>query len=392
MRSMLCCTELGLGHVSRLILLGKKLEKKGNELFFYSGGRAYELLKKEFKNVFHCMPVSWYENAHGIIASASLLNILLPLPYFNYEKGKIEVKAPSAIETVYRYYNLREKVRKIKPNLIISDGDMHALRLAHRWGIPSVYITNIIRPCINFLPLLIPGERFAERYVKKCSKIVIPDNPMPYTICEYNLGNLEDIGIRDKVEFVGSFVDVTPTEGSEKHIFAPISGPFGTRVKLRQIIIPVLSKFNEKSIVSLGETGKRTSTKIGNCTIYTWLTPQERHEYMANSKLVIFSGGHNTCFEVIKYVKPSICIPTQPEQMGNAKKMQDLNCSIVVENKGQLKKAIQEIENRKEFYKSSVRKVNKYSNKFMGLEKTVKIIEDIARRSRICGAYSNMFL
>ncbi len=238
MRLFLSCTELGLGHVNRIIPLSKKLQRRDHELFFFSGGTAHQLLKKEFENVNHCTPVAWYENAHGVIASASVLNILIPLPYFNYQKNTLEIKSPSAAETVHRYYDLRKHIRRIKPDLIIADGDIHALRLAYRWKIPSVYITNIIRPSYSFSQLLIPGERFTERYVKRCDRIIVPDNPNPYTICEYNLGNIDEMKIRHKVEFVGSFFGMTPrSSGSEKHIFAPISGPLGTKAKLAKTII-----------------------------------------------------------------------------------------------------------------------------------------------------------
>ena len=84
MRLLLSCTELGLGHVARLIPLGKKLAERGHELHFFSGGTAYELLLNEFANVYPCRPVAWYENAHGVSASASFLNILIPLPRYNY--------------------------------------------------------------------------------------------------------------------------------------------------------------------------------------------------------------------------------------------------------------------------------------------------------------------
>lgn len=379
MRLLFSCAELGLGHVSRVKPLGKRLEKKGSELFFFSGGVAYELLKKEFKNVFPCTPVSWYENAHGIIASASLLNILIPLPYFHYEKNRFEIKSPSGMETIHRYYDLRRHIRRIKPDLIVSDGDMLALRLAERWRIPSVYVTNVIRPRHGFSSLLIPGERFTERYVNKCSKIVVPDNPAPYTICEHNLGDLDGMGIKDKVEFVGSFVDMAPVEGSEEHIFAPISGPLGTRAKLAKTIVPLLKKLDVKSIISLGVLGKKGITKVENCEIHAWLSPQERHECIKNSKLIIFSGGHGTCFETIKYSKPSICVPTQPEQMGNARKMQDLNCSIIAENSEQLGRAVQKIEAEKELYKSNVKTLRQYSSRFEGLEKAVAVIEDTAK-------------
>jgi len=379
MRLLFSCVELGLGHVSRVIALGKRLEKRGNELFFFSGGTAYQLLKKEFKNVLPCTPVAWYESAHGIDVSISLLNILVPLPHYQYEKNRFEIKSSNAMETIHRYYDLRKHIYEIKPDLIVSDSDMHALRLAHRWKIPSVYITNIIRPNYNFSPFLIPGERFTERYVKNSSRIVVPDNPPPYTICEHNLGDLNQIGIRDKVKFVGAFLDMTPTEGSEDYVFAPISGPLGTRAKLKQTIIPVLKKLETKSVISLGVPGEKIHAKVGNCEIHSWLSPQERHEYMKNSKMVVFSGGHITYLETVKYVKPSICIPTQSEQVGNARKMQDLNCSIVVKNGKQLWLAIEKIEEKKQFYKSNVKALNLYANKFKGLENAVMVIEDLVK-------------
>jgi uncharacterized protein (TIGR00661 family) len=253
---------------------------------------------------------------------------------------------------------------------------MHALRLAYRWRIPSVYITNVIRPSYRFSPLLIPGERFTERYVKRCGKIIVPDNP-EHTICEYSLGDLDRIGIKDKVEFVGSFVNMTSERGLEKHVFASISGPLGTRAKLARIIIPVLSRLKTKSVVSLGEPGNKATKKHGNCEVHSWLNREQREEHMKNAEIIIFSGGHGTCFEVIKHGKPSVCIPTQPEQMGNARKLQELNCSISVENEAQLRSAILEIEEKREFYRVNVKKINEYSRKFRGIEKTVDVIESI---------------
>ena len=376
MRLMLCCSELGLGHVSRIIPLGKKLREKGHKLFFFSGDKAYELLRKEFKNVYPCTPVSWYENASGIVTSASLINILIPLPVFNHEKNRFEKKSSIAMETVHRYYDLRKHIRRIKPHLIIADGDVHALRMASRWKFPSVYITNLIRPSYGFSAFLNPGERYVERYVKTCTKIIIPDNPPPYSISEYNLGDLQSIGIDGKTEFVGSFLDTTYTQGLEEHVFAPISGPYGTRVKLTQMILPVLEKLEIKSIISLGTPDKKIRVKKKNCRIRAWLSTQEREEVMKNSKLIIFSGGHRTCFETIKYAKPSICIPTQPEQLGNAAKLQILNCSIFVKNPRELKSAVRKIEEKYWLFAKSTKRLNTFSNKFKGLDRAVEIIEN----------------
>jgi UDP-N-acetylglucosamine--N-acetylmuramyl-(pentapeptide) pyrophosphoryl-undecaprenol N-acetylglucosamine transferase len=376
MRLMLCCSELGLGHVSRIIPLGKKLQEKGHELFCFSGGKAYQLLQKEFKNVYPCTPVAWYENASGIVASASLINILFPLPVFNHEKNMFTIKSSTAMETVHRYYDLRKHIRKIKPDLVVADGDLHALRMASRWKFPAVYIANMIRPSYGFSAVLNPGERFVERYVKTCRKIIIPDNPPPYTISEYNLGDLDSIGITEKTEFVGSFLDTTYTQGSEQHVFAPISGPYGTRAKLTQMILPVLEELETKSIITLGTPNKKINTTNGNCEIHAWLSKKERENAMKNAKLIIFSGGHMSCFETVKYAKPSICIPTQPEQKGNAAKLQKLNCSISVSNKQELKAAVQKIEKENIRFKQSVKTLNAFSNKFKGLDRAVEIIEN----------------
>jgi UDP-N-acetylglucosamine--N-acetylmuramyl-(pentapeptide) pyrophosphoryl-undecaprenol N-acetylglucosamine transferase len=377
MRLLLCCSELGLGHVSRIIPLGKRLEKNGHEMFFFSGGKAYEMLQKEFRHVYKCTPVSWYENAHGIITSASLLNLLIPLPLFNAEHSRFELKKSNAMETIHRYYDLREKLHDIAPDILIADGDINALRLAQRWKIPSVYIANIIRPSYGFSAFLSPGERVVERYVKQCSKIIIPDNPPPFTVSEYSIGNLDDVGLKGNVEYVGTFFDTTTVKGSQEHIFAPISGPIGTRAKLIKTIIPVLEKFKTKCIISLGTPGKRVSTKIGNCELHTWLSPQERQEAMSNAKFMIFSGGHATCFETIKYAKPSICIPTQPEQLGNAAKLEELNCSITVKNRKQLAKAVQKMEDEIETYNKNMQTLNAFSNKFKGLDRAVSIVETL---------------
>jgi UDP-N-acetylglucosamine--N-acetylmuramyl-(pentapeptide) pyrophosphoryl-undecaprenol N-acetylglucosamine transferase len=379
MRLFLSCAELGLGHVTRIIPLGKRLAGRGHELFFFAGGTACKLLEKEFTNVQRCRPVAWYETSRGVSTPASLLNILVPLPYLNQENNRLNIKSPSGLETVHRYYDLRRLIRKIKPDLMIADGDMLALRLAQRWKIPTIYITNIIRPSCGFSSLLTPGERFTERYVRKCTRIIVPDNPPPYTICEYNLGDLHRMNIIDKVDFVGSFIDTNPIKGSEKHIYAPISGPLGTRATLISKIIPVFTQLNVRTIISMGQPGKKATQEVGNCTTHTWVSADERIELMRNAQLIVFSAGHGTCFETIKYAKPSICIPTQPEQIGNAKKLEKLHCSITARKSEELRLAIQKIQGDMSHYKAPVENLNQISGKFNGVDHAVTIIENITR-------------
>jgi uncharacterized protein (TIGR00661 family) len=377
MRLLFTCSELGLGHVSRIIPLGKRLEQIGYEVFFISGGKAYELLKKEFKHVYNCTPIAWYENASGIVLLASLLNILFPLPVFNADNRQFEIKNSNTMEIIHRSYDLLEIMRKIAPDILISDGDIPALRIAAKQKIPSIYIANLLRPNYGFTYLLDIGKNITEPYVKQCTKIIIPDNPPPYTISDYNIGNLHDSPFENKIEYVGSFMDTTYTHGSDEHIFAPISGPIGTRSKLLRTLLPTLQKTSTKAIISLGIPGKKTSVKIDNCEIHSWLSPSERQEAMKNAKYVLFSGGHITCFETIKYAKPSICIPTQPEQSGNAAKLQDIGCSIKAKNQKELAKAMQKMEQNILSYKNNMLKLNQSSSKYNGLDRSVEIVKTI---------------
>ncbi|MDR2203340.1 MAG: hypothetical protein LBE76_03390 [Nitrososphaerota archaeon] len=377
MRLLFTCSELGLGHVSRIIPLGKRLKQAGHEVFFLSGGKPYDLLKKEFEFVYNCMPISWYENTSGIIIPASIVNMVAPLPVFNSETQKFEVKYSNAMEIIHRSYDLRAKMRDINPDVLIADGDIAALRMAAKSAIPSVYITNFLCPKYGLIQLLNFGKLLADRYVKQTAKIVIPDNPPPYTISDYNIGNLHGSSFETKIEYVGAFMDTTPIQGINEHIFAPVSGPIGTRSKILKTLLPVLQKSSTKTIISLGIPGKKTFVRINNCEIHSWLSTAERQAAMKNAKYVIFSGGHITCFETIKYAKPSICIPTQLEQDGNATKLCDLHCSFKVKNQKELIKAMHEMDQNFQNYKKNILGLNHFSSKFNGLDRTVEIIENI---------------
>ncbi|NLE03979.1 MAG: hypothetical protein GX638_04125 [Crenarchaeota archaeon] len=377
MKILYTCSELGLGHANRTIALGKRLEQNGHEVYFFSGGKGYQLLKKEFRNV-HCItPVAWYENSKGISTSASLINIFVPLRYFDYDKNDFKTKTSITSEIIQRYYDIRDCLRQIHPDLLIADGDIPALRLAQKWKIPNIYITNLIRPSHGFSFLLGPGERLTEIYTTKCTKIIVPDNPAPFTICDYNIGDLEVVGVKDKVEFVGSFFDTASVEGSNNHIFAPVSGPFGTRAKILKLLVPVFENLNQKAVISLGLPGEHKTGQRNGCLLHTWLSAQERYEHMRNASIIIFSGGHITCFETIKYAKPSICIPTQPEQWANAEKLQDLHCSLIAQNESELTAAIKHMQSNYSYYKSNVEKLNRFTNNFDGIKRATEIIEDM---------------
>ena len=80
-----------------------------------------------------------------------------------------------------------------------------------------------------------------------------------------------------------------------------------------------------------------------------------------------------------KYAKPNIVIPTQPEQLANGVKLQDLHCSLVAKTTEQLKRALRTVEEQRQVFRSSVEKLNAFSNKFNGLKRAAEIIEETVK-------------
>jgi hypothetical protein len=84
---MYACSELGLGHASRTIALGKRLEQRGHESSFFQAAkhipaekRIQERLPRYARGV--------VRNRRGILTSASLINIMFPMHFYNSETDK----------------------------------------------------------------------------------------------------------------------------------------------------------------------------------------------------------------------------------------------------------------------------------------------------------------
>jgi len=72
---------------------------------------------------------------------------------------------------------------------------------------------------------------------------------------------------------------------------------------------------------------------------------------------------------------PSICIPTQPEQLGNAAKLEKMGVSILARNSSQLALAVAKMESELDAYTENARKLSLFSGRFQGLDRAVEIIE-----------------
>ena len=247
MRLLYSCSELGLGHASRTLALGKRLEKNGHEIFFFSGARAYQLLQQEFKNVYPChtrimVRKRPWNNHNRITHQHPVSHPRLQQRNKQVRNQKLQRHGNNPpllrpTETHKRNQTRPRNLRRRHPRL--TNGTQMALSLSLHHE-PHQTKLRILTHCST------QAKDSQNATSKTAHKIIIPDNPPPYTISEYNIGNLDNIGINEKVEFVGSFIDTTPVKGSEEHVFAPISGPFGTRAKLTNLLIPAPQRTQHK--------------------------------------------------------------------------------------------------------------------------------------------------
>jgi predicted glycosyltransferase len=86
------------------------------------------------------------------------------------------------------------------------------------------------------------------------------------------------------------------------------------------------------------------------------------------------------CFEAISKEKPSLIVPTkhQLEQEANAKRMQELDLAVCVEEKDletKLSQAIGIMDERKDSFSAKLRELREYAERLDGVETTVKDIE-----------------
>ncbi len=377
--------ELGNGHAYRTSRVAEKLLERGHTITFFT---SHPMIKEKFGDsckIHECQSIGWYEDRSGINIILSILNMFLSLPAYDFSDSrypKMCLREGIATQAMSRYYDIRKYANDVKPDNVVSDGDLAMLRWAQRRDIEPIFITNQTRPHYNLREqlLLQPAQWLIEKNYIENSKIVIPDFEMPNTICEFNFRGI--IGIRDDLDFVGPYMQTskapngTPRDGG--FIYFSIHGPYGTRARLENKFLPMLEKFAGEAgyelIVSLGDKNRRSEER-GSIRLYGWLSNEERVRCMREAHIIIHSASHMTTMETIVNGKPSICIPTQPEQRGQAKKLEKLGCSIAVDKPKKLAESIIKMEDSYDFYKTHIEELMDLTKNANGVKRTVEIIE-----------------
>ena len=166
-------------------------------------------------------------------------------------------------------------------------------------------------------------KRVYSSVFRRVDRIIIPDFPMPYTVCRLNLAF--DNEVSRNLFFSGPLVlekfdDVKAVALQKPHVLSLIGG-FGYREPIFKKVIEVAKL--DKSINYTLLSGPNLNPEVfsdlpENVTIERFIDDQ--FPYLKASELVIAPGGHSTIMEALTFGVPVLSFPdmNHSEQESNA--------------------------------------------------------------------------
>jgi uncharacterized protein (TIGR00661 family) len=353
------CGE-GFGHTTRCIAVGEELSKK-HDIKFVAYGKSRYFILEHGHEVYETYPdIKLFGNNDG------KFNIIKSI--FNKEY--------KPIRAILREMKI---IKEYNPDLIISDCKYSTVIASKFLKKPYYVITNQNYPrthkkkmkCIVYLIRKIMG------IMNKSAKgVLIPDLPMPYTVCEYNLTNRNDL------IFIGPLIRYKLNDYDVKrgdYILSVIGG-FEYRFRILELLSKVAEKKNlkVKMVCGSNEVAEKLR-KIKNSKNITIIPiTMDMEDLIKNCSFIVCHGGHSTLMEALSFGKPVITIPDldHPEQENNARKINKLKCGIALSHEtlnNDLNNAIDEMNNNDIYFKNA-EKMSKLCKKYNGRDAISTII------------------
>lgn len=305
------CGE-GLGHTSRCLALGKELISAGHEIHFGAYGYSKEMVEK-----------TGY-SAHEIPSEIKLVGKAGSLDF----TGSIEATLKNT--DILGGPKILKLTRSIDPDVVISDSYYLGILAAKALKIPVYLIINQSNMEEFFkssgVPIRILGEITKKIYnhiFDKVDRIIIPDYPLPYTVCRKNLNFTPSI--RDKLFYSGPLVrekyeEVEEIELRKPHIISLIGG-FGYREVIFKKVFET-AKIDSTIYYTLISGPNLDPSKITDIPENVRLLQfiRDTFPYFKSADAVIAPGGHSTMMEALSFGIPILSFPDEGhnEQESNA--------------------------------------------------------------------------
>jgi uncharacterized protein (TIGR00661 family) len=272
-----------------------------------------------------------------------------------------------------------EIIKKYNPDLIISDCKYSTVIASKFLKKPYYVITNqnYTRTHNKEKYIVYPVMKMLNVMNKSAKGVLIPDLPMPNTVCEYNLTKLNNL------TFIGPLIRYKLDDYGVKrgNYILSVIGGFEYRFRILELLNKVAEEKNLKVKMVCGshEVAEklRKIKKSKNITIIPIATDMEN--LIKNCSFIVCHGGHSTLMEAISFGKPVITIPDldHPEQENNARKINELKCGIALSHKTlnyDLSYAIDEINNNDIYFKNA-EKLSRLCKNYNGRDNIKRIID-----------------
>ncbi len=310
------CGE-GLGHTSRCLALGKEFLVAGHKVYFGAYGYSKELVEK-----------TGY-SAHEIPSEIKLVGKSGTLDF----TGSIEATLKNA--DILGGPKILKLIRDTDPDVVLSDSYYLGILAAFTLRIPVYLIINQSNMEEFFknrgVPLRILGEltkKFYSQIFEKVDKIIIPDYPLPYTVCRKNLSFTPKT--QKKLFYSGPLVkekyeEVEELSLKKPHIVSLIGG-FGYREPIFRKVLETAkldSSINYTLISGPSLDPSKLADLPENVQVLKFIN--DTFPYLRSSELVIAPGGHSTMIEALSFGIPILSFPDKghSEQEKNAEVIEE---------------------------------------------------------------------
>ncbi|UGV40904.1 glycosyltransferase [Methanococcoides orientis] len=371
MKIMLFVCGEGLGHTSRCIPLAQQMQASGHEVIIGAYGYSRELIEKKGLKTIEIPPEI------QLVGNAGSLDI------------KRSVIATIKSDQLLGIMRVSSQLKEFKPQVVVSDSYYTATLAAMFKKIPVHLIINQSNMEEFFYNkgkfMKVIGritKRFYNAIFRKVDGIIIPDYPMPDTICRLNL-DIED-EMEDAVFYSGPLVgkkyeEVTEADLARPHILSTVGG-FGYREPIFRKVIETARMDTTISYTLLSGPSINPddfNDLPENVTILRFI--EDQFPYIKSSDLVIAPGGHSTMMEALSFGIPMLSFPDieHNEQENNATALEEDGCGRKLDysiSPEQLLEYIQEITYKGKLIEKS-RELHDLSNELDGPSAITKMLE-----------------
>lgn len=312
------CGE-GLGHTSRCLALGQELLSFGHEVYFGAYGYSKAFIEHKGYNV-HNIP-----SEMTLIGNSGVFD------------RKASMKASMKNPLFFGKSIVSKLITKVKPEIVISDTYMLGVFAAKAMKLPTYLIVNHSKLEESFtncgVSIAIMGKLTQKLYnsaFEKADKIIIPDYPLPFTVCRRNLDFTAKV--REKIFYSGPLVRKIYEEIEEipmdcPHILSLIGG-FGYRDPIFRNVLKT-ARLDPSINYTLFPGPNLQPDKFTDLPENVQLLKFIDNPllYFKNSDAIIVPGGHSTIMEALSFGVPILSVPDEGQ-------LEQENNAIVIEEEG----------------------------------------------------------